>query len=194
MWHKTAVIAMSILILGSVAYAGVLSGFVTATGKRSNADAVVFIDEIPGEEFSPPTKHETMDQVRMVFTPHVLPVLVGTTVDFLNSDPAPHNVFTVDDCADRFDLGSWTKGETRSRTFDRPCAAVILCNVHPEMEAYVVAVPTPFFAVTDDRGEFKINDIPNGTYSVRVWHPTLKELSQKVTIAGETTLEVALNR
>ena len=185
---------LGLLVVSSECFAGSLSGTVTATGKRTNADAVVYVDEIPGTMFSTPAEHAKMDQIRRVFAPHVLPVLVGTTVDFRNSDPLAHNVFAVDECADMFDLGTWTKGEVRSYTFDGPCAAVILCNVHPEMEAYVVAVPTPYFSVTEDSGSYIIEAVPDGTYTVRVWHPQLKEVSQAVTVQGSTTANFVLKK
>ena len=181
-----------IVAITTTSFAGTISGNITATGKRTNADAVVYIEEVPGETFTPPSEHAKMDQIRMVFTPYVLPVLVGTTVDFHNSDPLAHNVFTVDDCADGFDLGNWNQGEFRSHTFDKPCAAVILCSVHPEMEAYVVAVPTTYFAVSDDKGFFEIKDLPDGTYTLRIWHPQLKEAGLSVAVSGSATVDVVL--
>jgi len=176
------------------AVAGQLTGTVTATGMRHNGDAVVYIDTIPGKSFAPPEEPVVVDQAGMTFEPHVLPIVIGTTVDFLNSDAFMHNVFTPDKCAEKFNLGSWPKGQTRSYTFKQPCDAVLLCNVHPEMEAFVIAVPTPYFAVTDRAGAFKIEDVPDGTYTVKVWHPKLKEISQEVTLAGETALDLQLEK
>ena len=91
-----------------------------------------------------------MDQKNLAFVPHVLPVVVGTTVDFLNSDQVLHNVFTPDKCAGKFNLGTWPKGETRSVKFDQTgCSPVMLCNVHPEMEGFVVVLQNPYAGVTD---------------------------------------------
>jgi plastocyanin len=187
------VLALAGMSLG-YAVAGQLTGTVTATGMRHNGDAVVYIDTIPGKTFPPSEESVVVDQAGMEFVPHVLPVVLGTTVDFLNSDAFMHNVFTPDKCAEKFNLGSWPKGQTRSYTFKQPCAAVLLCAVHPEMEAYVVTVPTPYFAVTDRAGAFKIEDVPDGTYTVKVWHPKLKEISQEVTLAGETALDLQLKK
>ncbi|NIM61083.1 MAG: hypothetical protein GTO30_05330 [Acidobacteria bacterium] len=181
------------LAVGNTA-AGQLEGTVTATGMRHNGDAVVYIDTIDGKTFAPPEEPLVVDQVGMEFVPHVLPVVAGSTVDFLNSDAFLHNVFTPDKCADKFNLGSWPKGQVRSFTFKQPCVAVLLCNVHPEMEAYVVAVPTPYFAVTDRTGAFTIKDVPDGTFTVKVWHKKLKEISQEVTVAGETALDLTLKK
>ena len=107
------------------------------------SDAVVYVDAIPGKAFPAPATHAVVDQVRLAFVPHVLPVLVGTTVDFNNSDNVNHNVFTPAKCAGAFNLGSWGRGSAKSHTFDKPCVADLLCNVHSEMEGYVLAVPTP---------------------------------------------------
>lgn len=184
----------ALVALSAPAFAGSISGTVTATGLRSNADAVVYVERVEGKEFPAPAEPVVMDQKAKVFLPKVLPVVVGTTVDFLNSDPFAHNVFTPDECADEFNLGSWATGETKSHTFDEPCAAVMLCNVHPEMVGYVVAVDTPYFAVTDAEGHYSIEGVPDGTYTVSVWHERLKKQSQEVTVEGATTLDITLKR
>lgn len=178
----------------ATALAGELKGTVTAVGARHNADAVVYVDTIPGKTFDPPAEAAEVDQEAMEFTPHVLPVLVGTKVDFRNSDAVLHNVLSPDKCADRFNLGSWPQGQVRSYTFEKPCAATLLCNVHPEMEGFVVAVPTPYFAVTDRSGAYSIPDLPDGTYTVKVWHPTLKETGREVTISGSTSADFEIKR
>lgn len=180
--------------IGSPALAGSLTGTVRATGLRDNGDAVVYVDQIPGTGFPASDRHVQVDQRGMVFHPHVSVVLVGTTVDFLNSDALLHNVFSPDKCAERFNLGSWPRGEMRSYTFKQPCAATLLCSVHPEMEAFVVAVPTPYFAVTDKAGAYAIEDLPDGTYTVKVWHPRLKEISRTLTIAGDVRADFELKK
>lgn len=192
---KTTLLTMLVLAVaaGPLA-AGTLHGKVTASGMRNNADAVVYIDQIPGKTFPAPDKPVTMDQKDISFVPHVLAVQTGTTVDFLNSDAFLHNVFTPDKCADKFNLGSWPQGQTRSFTFKQPCVATLLCNVHPEMEAFVVVVPTPYFAVTGADGAFDIQGVPDGSYTVKVWHPKLKESSREVTVSGDTQADFELKR
>lgn len=190
-----AAAAMSLLSLfASSSLASTLSGKVTLKGLRSNADAVVYIEKIDGKIFPPPKKSVAMDQKSLVFIPKILPVVVGTTVDFLNSDSVAHNVFTPDKCADKFNLGTWPTGEKRSHTFDKPCVAVMLCKVHLEMAAYVVVVETPYFAVTDAEGNFTIKDVPAGTYTVTAWHERLRKNSQTVTVREATAVNFALER
>ena len=188
-----SVVALSVAV-GMPVLAGSLAGTVRATGLRDSANAVVYVDQIAGKTFPAPQRHEQVDQKNMVFDPHVLPVLVGTTVDFLNSDALLHNVFSPDKCAERFNLGSWPRGESRSYTFKQPCAATLLCSVHPEMEAFVVAVPTPYYAVTDKAGAYAIKDLPDGTYTVKVWHPKLKETSRAITVAGDATADFEIKK
>ena len=182
------------ILLSGPAPAGSLAGTVQSPGLRDGADAVVYLDQIAGQTFPAPAEHARIDQRNMVFAPHVLPVLVGTTVDFMNSDALLHNVFSPDKCAEKFNLGTWPKGESRSFTFKQPCAATLLCNVHPEMEAFVVAVPTPYFAVTDKSGAYTLAGVPDGTYTVKAWHPKRKEASAQVTVAGDTRMDFELKK
>lgn len=174
--------------------AGDLHGKVACKGVRDSADAVVYVTAVPGKTFPAPKEHAKIDQVNLVFSPHVLPVLVGTTVDFLNSDAVLHNVFTPDACAEKFNLGTWPKGQTRSYQFKKECIAALLCKVHPEMEAFVVAVPTPYFAVTKADGNYRIPDVPDGTYTVKVWHPKLKATQKSVTVSGATAAEFEITK
>lgn len=168
---------------------GTIKGNVHAKPSKYRNNVAVYIDTIPGKVFPPPKEHVVMDQVNLTFVPHVLPVLAGTTVDFVNSDTVLHNVFTPDKCADKFNLGSYPKEVVKSRLFDKPgCRAVMLCNVHPEMEAWVVTVETPYYAVTDKEGNFTIDNVPPGTYTLKTWHKRKKPVEQEVTVkAGETT-------
>ena len=108
----------------------------------------------------------------MKFAPHVLPIVAGTTVRFLNSDPTQHNVFSPD--YEKYNLGTWPQGQTKDHVFAKcakaPCVYVQLCRIHPEMEAYVVVLQNPFFAVTAADGQYKIDNVPPGSYSLGVWH------------------------
>src|SRR5579863_2923401 len=88
------------MIAGTVcAFAGGISGKVTAHGAKNGENAVIYIAKISGKSFPAPQKHDVMNQKNLMFQPHVLPVLAGTTVDFLNSDKVLHNVYCPDACA-----------------------------------------------------------------------------------------------
>ena len=186
--------AFLLLAPAACLFAGDIHGKVACKGVRDSGDAVVYITAVPGKTFAPPKEHARVDQANLVFSPHVLPVLVGTTVDFLNSDAVLHNVFSPDACAEKFNLGTWPKGEIRSYQFKKDCVATLLCKVHPEMEGFVVAVPTPYFAVTKADGSYRIADVPDGAYTVKVWHPKLKATQKAVTVAGATAAEFEISK
>ncbi len=189
-------ILLAALLLGATAalFAGDIHGRVACSGLTNNADAVVYVKAIPGKTFPAPTEHASMNQINKVFEPHVLPVLVGTTVDFLNDDPFGHNVFSPDTCAGKFNLGTYPKGEKRSQTFKKECFAPILCIVHPEMDAYVAVLPTPYFAVTKPDGSYEIKDVPDGSYTLKVWHPKLKGAEKTLSVHGPTTADFQIAR
>jgi plastocyanin len=195
MRHAAAVIVTGALLLVTLsARAEPLSGTVRCKGTRDCANAVVYIGAVTGTTFAVPKERAIVDQKGMEFIPHVRPILVGTTVDFLNSDPVPHNVFTPDSCAEKFNLGTWPKGEVRSYTFKRECVAALLCNPHPEMLGYVVAVPTPYFAVTDKAGKWSIPNVPAGEYLLKVWHARLKPASRTIRTPADGPIDFDIAR
>ena len=173
---------------------GTVSGRVSGAADFGEAPAVIYLTgkavSLPGNE----EKKARMDQEDMAFVPFVLVVEVGTTVEFLNSDTVLHNVFTPSKVGDRFNLGTYGKGVVKTHKFDKPGEVVVLCNVHPEMEAYIYVVDTPFYAVSGADGSFTIEGIPEGQYELNVWHPRLKGKSSaiKVGAGATTTVEIVL--
>ncbi len=169
--------------------AGTITGKVRYRGRPIKPEAVVHIDGL-NKKFTPPSDPVVIDQVKMKFVPHVTPILVGTTVSFLNSDSVQHNVFTPSKVADKFNLGTWPAGQSKTYTFKRPGEVVLLCNVHPEMEAYVVVLENPYFSTTKRDGSFEIKDVPAGTYTLKVWHEKRKPVTQSVTVPESGSVEV----
>ena len=173
-----------------------ITGTVKVTGSASSADAVVYIQQATGS-FTP-GKPVDMDQRKFQFIPHVLPVVVGTTVKFLNSDPTPHNVFSPDN--EKYNLGTWPQGESKNYIFSKcakaPCVYTQLCRVHPEMEGFIVVLQNPFFAVTTKDGHYEIENVPPGAYTLGVWHAKGKAQPKPVTVeAGKPmTVDFALGR
>lgn len=196
---KSVSLLILLSLLGGVAGAGTITGKVTAKKKKYLPHAVIYIDSVKGD-FELPKKNPVINQKNMVFHPHVVPVLAGTTVDFLNSDDVAHNVFTPDKSADKFNLGTWPKGEIRSFTFEKRCDdvcdAVMLCNVHPEMEAFVLVMQNPYFSTTDEAGNFTIENVPAGEYTISVWHPKRKGESTVIVVpdSASVSLEIALKK
>ena len=188
--NKTVIWSMILtLLLSAYGFAGDIKGKAICKGARDNRNVVVYIESIE-KEFEPPEEHIVMDQKNLTFIPHVLPVVKGTTVDFLNSDDVLHNVFSPDKCADKMNLGTWPKGKVRSYTFkEEGCRSVLLCNVHPEMEAWVLALQNPYFSKTEKDGIYEIKDVPAGKYKLAVWHEKLKASSLEVEVPEEGMVE-----
>jgi len=173
--------------------AGDLHGKVVCKGTGDCTGAVVYLGAITGKTFPAPKEHAKIDQKNILFNPHVLAVQQGSTIDFLNSDPVLHNVFTPDACAEKFDLGLWPQGEVRSYTYKNECVVTLLCKVHHDMVAFIVVVPTPYFAMVKPDGSYRIPDVPDGAYTVKIWHEKLKPAHKAVSVAGQTeaSLEIA---
>ena len=171
----------------------------TISGKVSGVagQSVVYVDAIAGKTFPAPAQHPVVDQKSLVFQPHVTVVQAGTTVEFLNSDSVAHNVFWTSIGGNKklgHNLGTWPKGEKRSFKFDTPGAVPVLCNVHPEMSAYIVVVPTPYFATSDQTGNYKIEDVPDGSYTVTAWHEGAKNQSKPVAASGDAKADFTLTK
>ena len=159
------------LFITLTAQAGTIKGKVSLEGSAGNAGVLVYIEHVDST-FAPPQKHALMNQKDLMFIPEVLPVLAGTTVDFLNSDDVLHNVFTPSKCAGNFNLGTWQKGQMRSHTFSKAgCFATILCDVHPDMQAWITVLQNPYFALTNKNGDYEIKNLPPGSYQLKVWSP-----------------------
>ena len=175
------------------ASAGTISGQVSGVAGQS----VVYVDTISGKTFPALTQHPVIDQKGLVFQPHVSAAQVGTTVDFLNSDSVAHNVFWTSIGGNKklnHNMGTWPKGERKSFKFDTPGAVPILCNVHPEMSAYLVVVPTPYFAVSDQTGTYRVENLPDGSYTVIAWHEGAKNQSKLVSVSGDAKADFTLSK
>jgi plastocyanin len=129
------------------------------------------------------------------FEPHVLVIPVGAVVEFPNHDPFFHNVFSLFE-GKRFDLGLYEAGTSKRVRFDRVGISYIFCNIHAEMSAAVIALDTPYYAISDRKGEIVIPDVPTGRYTMHVWYETalpenLSALTKEVTVnSGSSTLGI----
>lgn len=183
---------MIILHTGSgVTVAATLVGTVTDAGQSGVRDAVVWAEPIgPLPTFPPPQQHAEMAQVNLAFTPPVLPVLVGTTVDFPNRDRVYHSVFSFSR-QQRFEIGLYPPGMSRSVTFDKVGQVKLFCNIHDRMYGAILVLPTPYFSRTAADGTFTIPGIPAGDYTVNVWHERLQGTSRTVSVTDGATAELA---
>ncbi len=166
---------------------GTITGTIKVRGVRDARDVVVFIEHMEGT-YQPAQEKPILDQLNMVFIPHVLPILVSTTVQFPNNDEVRHNVFSPSKIKP-FNLGTYSKGVTREVMFDKAGVVTLLCNVHTEMSAYIIVLENPYFAKTGPDGTFTINDVPEGEYIIKTWHEKLKEKSLEVIVKEGKTVE-----
>lgn len=191
---RIALVTLTAMVaLTTVAHAGTIHGKVSGVSGVS----VVYVEAVPGKTFPAPTQHITIDQKGLMFVPHIVAVEQGTSVDFLNSDSVAHNVFWISISGNKklgHNLGTWPKGQKQAFKFDNPGVVALLCNVHPEMSAYVIVSPTPYFAETDKSGEFKIENVPDGAYTVTAWHEGAKNKSNPVKVAGDTSADFTLTK
>ncbi len=191
---RTLMMVMSVVAMMSlVSSAGTISGKVSGV----NGESVVYVEAIAGKTFPAPTAKPVMDQKGLMFQPHLVVVEQGTTVEFLNSDKVAHNVFWISVGGNKklgHNLGTWPQGEKHAFKFDSPGAVPLLCNVHPEMSGYVVVVPTPYFATTDKSGEYKIENVPDGSYTLTAWHEGAKNQSKPVTVSGDSKADFTLSK
>jgi plastocyanin len=192
---KVVAVLAIVMVLTLAASAGSISGKVSGV----SGESVVYVDTIAGKTFPAPAEHLVIDQKGLLFQPHIAVVVVGTTVDFLNSDKVAHNVFwpSLMQGGKKLpgkNLGTWPTGEKRSFKFDQAGVAALLCNVHPEMAGYIVVVPTTYYATTDKSGNYKIENVPDGDYNVVAWHEGAKNSTKAVKVAGDTKADLTVSK
>ena len=170
----------------------------TANGHRLKdaSKAVVWLTPIGATVQVPQQKPSEIPQLVQKdksFHPSLLVIPVGGKVEFPNHDPFFHNVFSLFE-GKRFDLGLYESGTTRFVQFDKPGISFIFCNIHAQMSAVVIALATPYYAISDARGELTLPDVPPGRYDLQVFHPsvapdTLRALSREITVGpGDASL------
>ena len=167
---------------------GIVKGTIMIGGKPAT-DAVVSIEGLSKEQLKSqmslykPQKR-IIDQRNLKFIPTVVAIMVGESVDFPNNDKSWHNVYSKGGAND-FDLGLYPPGKSRSKKFGKPGVSRILCNAHPNMEAFIVVKDHPFFSVTDSRGNYEIKNVPLGRVRVQIWHPNFDVRHEAVEIVRD---------
>ncbi|MDA2926288.1 carboxypeptidase regulatory-like domain-containing protein [Acidobacteria bacterium AH-259-G07] len=171
-----------------------IEGIAVCTPGAPRENVVVFLTGNQPTELEPPKDPVLLDQRRLRFTPHVLPIVRGTTVAFPNSDRIRHNVFSASETR-MFNLGTYPFGVVRTVTFDKPGVVELLCNVHLEMSAHILVLETPYFSSTDSRGFFRIAGVVPGVYSLNFWCEHRGFISQELVLrSGQTsTLQAILH-
>jgi len=155
---------------------------------RSDASsAVVWIEGLRSGGASRGGVRGEMQSAKKTFTPRVVAVPAESGVEFPNSDPIFHNVFSVSG-GNRFDLGLYRSGTSKTKRFGEPGLVRVYCNIHPQMVGFVMVVDSDFFAVTGREGTFRFEAVPPGSYVVKAWHEETGETQVPVAIrAGEVS-------
>jgi plastocyanin len=163
---------------------------------KDASNTVVWLTPVGGTVETPRQKPSEIPQLVQrdkSFHPSLLVIPVGGKVEFPNHDPFFHNVFSLFE-GKRFDLGLYESGTTRFVQFDKPGISFIFCNIHAQMSAVVIALATPYYGISDARGELSIPDVPPGRYEMQVFHPAiapeaLRAMSHEITVApGDASL------
>jgi plastocyanin len=166
-------------------------GAPAAPARRVNelTNVVVYLEGVPPPHASRVDGPLSMRQAREAFVPHVLPVLVGSTVAFPNDDPFFHNVFSLSR-ARVFDLGRYATGVAKSVRFDKPGVVQVFCHIHSDMRATVLVLENPHFAVADSTGRFALPDVPPGDYRVVAWHERIQPAVRRISVRAGATASV----
>jgi plastocyanin len=176
-----------LLVAPAAAAAGPVSGTVRTTTRPGTTPAVAVVYAEPLDAPAPrrPAK-VTLAQRNAAFLPPVLAASAGSTVDFPNQDTIFHNVFSLSG-PEPFDLGLYRAGETRTWTFTQPGTYRVFCNIHPQMTALLVIVPTPHVAVVGRDGRYNL-DLPPGRYRLTA----LSERASPVSVELVSTVGASL--
>jgi plastocyanin len=169
-------------------------GGATETHQIQELPAFVYlVGHIPGAGGS--AARLTMTQRDTTFVPPVVAVQAGGTVDFPNGDPFFHNVFSYSS-AQRFDLGRYPQGESKSVTFAEAGLVEVFCEVHEFMRGAIVVTENPFHAVVGEDGRFTITGVPAGEHTVAFWHADHQPHEERVVVpaGGTARVEVELER
>jgi plastocyanin len=159
-----------------------------ATDADPLANVVIYLEAAPGLRgaSSTPRYPPSLRQRDEAFVPHVLPVVIGTTVDFPNDDPLFHDVFSLSS-AKSFDLQRYPQGTSRTVTFGKAGVVEVFCHIHADMSAYILVLDNPFFVVPDSSGHFALDNIPPGDYSLVAWYERSRPVITRLHVdAGRT--------
>ncbi len=161
-------------------------------GSSPSLSAIVYLIGNDKTASVPPSEHPKMVQKDQSFYPELLPILVGTTVDFPNLDPVFHNVFSYSK-AKKFDLGRYPKGHSKSVTFDAPGLVKVFCEIHSSMRAHILVLEQPYFTVVADDGRFRIADVPPGEYILKVWQEQSPQSELPVSVPAVDSIIVSVD-
>ncbi|HUR44650.1 MAG TPA: carboxypeptidase regulatory-like domain-containing protein [Candidatus Saccharimonadales bacterium] len=184
---------------GTAKYGSRKYSFVERVDYSSMHDFIVYVEGTALRSATPPEKPvqvvttKKITQKGAMFTPNVLPVEVGTTVEWPNHDEIFHNVFSMSE-PKPFDLGLYKDPQVKRVTFDKPGRVEVFCSIHSSMNCTILVLDNPFYAATDENGKYSIQNVPGGVYKLTAWHKRLPMLTQEITVpaVGELKMDFKL--
>jgi plastocyanin len=165
-------LAVALLTLAAAAGAGPVEVRVTDAAGRPLPQAVVFLESREARASARPAAGVEIAQAAKQFVPQVSVVTVGTSVSFPNRDTVRHHVYSFS-ATKKFEIKLYVGTPAAPVVFDQPGIAVLGCNIHDHMTAWVVVVDTPYFAQTGPDGRATLPLVPAGSYRLRTWHAAL---------------------
>jgi plastocyanin len=169
-----------LLLAGAVAQAAELKGELKVAGRSGSVPTFVYAEPVGGRAAVKPGRF-TMKQLNKQFTPQLLVIPVGSTVDFSNEDPILHNIFSLTKPGG-FDLGLYKT--SKPVVFKSANLYRVFCNIHPQMTAVILVVPTSYIAEVGGDGHYKL-ELPAGKYKVTAWSErAASPATAEVTVAG----------
>ena len=184
--------AVLIAVLALPAAAGSVKGKVPVANAQEAERTVVYIEEVPEKSLpTPPATPIKLSQKGSLFSPGVMPMLKGTSVDFTNDDFVTHNVFSRSKVKP-FDLGLYPKEQGKVVKFEQPGAVEIFCSIHPKMSGVILVLQNPYFAKPSADGSFTLPNVPAGEWKLRVYRPGLDKAPVPVTVPAKGSVEVNL--
>jgi plastocyanin len=169
-------------LAAGAAQAGTITGNIPVSG-AADADRTVVYVEFASRPSGGSSRAKLL-QKGARFNPTVLPVVTGTDVDMTNDDWVAHNVFSKSEVKS-FDLGMYPPGTAKAVNFERPGAVDVFCAIHPRMSAVVLVLQNPYFTKPDSQGEFMIQDVPAGSYSLRVYRLGAPPVQKHIRVPDE---------
>ena len=183
--------------------------------ERHSGDTIVYIENVNDNNYKPvqkrhialtgyiaftkekglPSEPPIMDQWHVEFIPHILPILKGSVVDFPNTDTVRHNVYSpvpIPGTQKMLSLGTYDPEIIKTVRLDKTGEIPLRCNVHQEMSAFIVVLGNPYFTITNKKGEFTIDNVPAGKYTLKTWHEKFIPVSMEVTVGPNQTLNAEL--
>jgi plastocyanin len=173
---------------------GSITGTAWVRGVKNPQDVVIYIEKVEGQ-FQPPKAPIVMDQIKRIYVPHVVGALVGSTIEYHNSDKDLHNIHAIQRRRKIFNFGILTDRRVRKK-LKRVGLVTLLCDVHPEMSAFIMVTQNPFFTKPDDQRNFRIENVPPGTYTLVAWHEKRKSQKKEIKVpkGGEVKVNFELRR